>query len=219
MKDAVKRLIHAADDNADPLMSWETVRETRGRPTSLHAAEEVGCADVVQYFLDKSLYFHWSLIQSIARRMFMQRCLSVIHSPIDEDSRSHAPAAANLRTGAQRSKHTRENDSELRGQTKHTEKRRESTRSLATTSMDTAKSTENALPEHPAYRATATGARQVTVQVMPSHSNSGGDDIFGCASCRGRLTGCTRCYKFHADGKQKVGFSANGYPTWGFPHA
>ena len=149
------------------------------------------------------------------------RCDSgnVTHSPIDEDSRSHAPAAANLRTSVQRSKRTRENDSELRGQTKHTEKRRKSTRSLATTSMDTAKSTENALPEHPAYRATATGARQVTVQVMPSHSNSGGDDIFGCASCRGRLTGCTRCYKFHADGKQKVGFSANGYPTWGFPHA
>ena len=73
MKDAVKRFINVANDNAEPLMTWEDVRETRGRPTSLHAADEADCADIVQYFLDKRLYFHLSLIQSIARRMFRRR--------------------------------------------------------------------------------------------------------------------------------------------------
>mmetsp|Transcript_8637 Transcript_8637/g.29078 ORF Transcript_8637/g.29078 Transcript_8637/m.29078 type:complete len:143 (+) Transcript_8637:873-1301(+) len=142
-----------------------------------------------------------------------------MHSPINRKSRSRAPAAAKVRTGVQRSKRARENDSELRGQTKRTEKRRKSTRSLAGTNTDSVTNTENASRERTARRATATGVRHVKLQAAPSQAISAGDDIFGCASCRGRLTGCSRCYKFHADGKEKMGVSACGYPTWGFPRA
>mmetsp|Transcript_2105 Transcript_2105/g.6973 ORF Transcript_2105/g.6973 Transcript_2105/m.6973 type:complete len:144 (-) Transcript_2105:404-835(-) len=143
-----------------------------------------------------------------------------MHSPNNLKSRSHAPAAAKVRTDVvQRSKRARENDLELRGQTKRTEKRRKSTRSLATTNDDSEKNTENAFRERTARRATATGVRHVKLQAAPSQAISAGDDIFGCASCRGRLTGCNCCYKFHADGKEKMGISACGYPTWGFPRA
>ena len=144
---------------------------------------------------------------------------NVMHSPNNLKSRSHAPAAAKVRTDVQRSKRAREKDSELREQTKRTEKRRKSTRCLAGTSTDSEKNTENVFRERTARRATATGVRHVKLQAAPSQANSAGDDIFGCASCRGRLTGCNRCYKFHADGKEKMGISACGYPTWGFPHA
>ena len=144
---------------------------------------------------------------------------NVMHSPNNLKSRSHAPATAKVRTDVQRSKRARENDSELCGQTKRTEKRRKSTQSLATTNNDSEKNTENVFRERMARQATTPGVRHVKVQVAPSQATSAGDDIFGCASCRGRLTGCSRCYKFHADGKEKMGVSACGYPTWGFPRA
>mmetsp|Transcript_2104 Transcript_2104/g.6967 ORF Transcript_2104/g.6967 Transcript_2104/m.6967 type:complete len:107 (-) Transcript_2104:1350-1670(-) len=88
-----------------------------------------------------------------------------MHSPNNLKSRSHAPAAAKVRTDVvQRSKRARENDLELRGQTKRTEKRRKSTRSLATTNSDSKKNTENAFRERSARRAAATGVRHAKVQ-------------------------------------------------------